>query len=313
MSLTDLPAPDVETVYVHVDGERQGPMSRRVLFESIRAGRFDTSALFWLPSLGDEWARIGDHPDLVADLRPAIADAPAELPTELPPFSDPETRPAGAGAAPEVEATAEGTAVTAAVASQPRPAATVSTEDDRLDGIFSSLVEESWDYLQEHRFASHIDEVFLGAVITSTLDAGYSLIDLSSDGANHYLRFENLADGSRVIVRLRHLTGDLAAAKVLGQKASAVVGYGEKMPNASTVVSALKAELKSGFMGSSEPGSIAVDGDLASGYVYAQVDLFLRIDDYIQPDYATDHAKLAEHLASCVHALRKYLRGRFAQ
>ena len=174
-------------------------------------------------------------------------------------------------------------------------------------------MESSWDYLQEHRFAGHIDEVFLGAVITSTLDAGYSLIDLSSDGQNHYLRFENLRDNSRVVVRLRHLTGDLAAAKVLGQKASAVIGYGEKMSNASTVVQALKQELKSGFMASSEPGSISVDGDLTSGYVYAQVDLYLEIDKYVQPDYTTDHALLAEHLASCVHALRKYLRGRFAQ
>ncbi|MEM1177522.1 MAG: DUF4339 domain-containing protein [Acidobacteriota bacterium] len=296
MSLSDLPAPDAETVYVHVDGERQGPMSRRALYESIRAGRLDTSALFWLPSLGEQWARIGDHPDLVADLRPAVPDTP---------FETPETHP--------TESLADQTAVTSTVPTGPRPAATVSTEDDRLDGIFSSLVEQSWDYLQEHRFASHIDEVFLGAVITSTLDAGYSLIDLSSDGENHYLRFENLADGSRVVVRLRHLTGDLAAAKVLGQRASAVVGYGEKMANAGTVVSALKAELKSGFMGSSEPGSIAVDGDLTSGYVYAQVDLFLNIDDYVQPDYTTDHARLSEHLASCVHALRKYLRGRFAE
>ncbi|MEO1085783.1 MAG: DUF4339 domain-containing protein, partial [Acidobacteriota bacterium] len=93
MSLTDLPAPDAETVYVHVDGERQGPMSRRALFDAIRAGRFDTSALFWLPSLGEEWARIGDHPDLVADLRPAVADAPAEAPAETPSFATPETRP----------------------------------------------------------------------------------------------------------------------------------------------------------------------------------------------------------------------------
>lgn len=307
MSLSDLPAPDVETVYVHIDGERQGPMSRRALYDAIRAGQFDTSALFWLPSLGEQWARIGDHPDLVADLRPVVADVP---------FETPETQPAAEPLPAETfqaESVGEQTAVTTSVATGPRPAATVSTEDDRLDGIFSSLVEASWDYLQDHRFASHVDEVFLGAVITSTLDAGYSLIDISSDGENHYLRFENLADRSRVVVRLRHLTGDLAAAKVLGQRASAVVGYGEKMPNASTVFSALKAEMKSGFMGSSEPGTISVDGDLTSGYVYAQVDLFLKIDDYVQPDYTTDHAMLAEHLASCVHALRKYLRGRFAQ
>jgi hypothetical protein len=45
-----------------------------------------------------------------------------------------------------------------------------------LDLVFGSLVKARWDYQGEHAFASHIDEVFLGAVITACLDGGWSSI-----------------------------------------------------------------------------------------------------------------------------------------
>ena len=137
-----------------------------------------------------------------------------------------------------------------------------------------------------------------------------SLIDLTSDGMHHYLRFENLDDGTRTIVRFTHLTPDLSTAKVLGQRASVIVGYGEKVNNVATVYKALKAEYKSGFITGEAPGTISVDGDMQSGYVYVQVPLFLCIDDYVQRDYAVDYSKLTDHMKATVHALRKYLRGR---
>jgi hypothetical protein len=195
------------------------------------------------------------------------------------------------------------------VESKPVPG---ESKDDALDRVFGDLVKESWRYLGEHRFASHIDEVFLGAIITSTLDTGYSLIDLSSDGSHHYLRFENLSDKSRIIVRLTHLTASLALAKVLGQRASAVIGYGEKVGNLAKIWSAIQAEMKSAYIQDAEPGTITVDGDINSGYVYCQVDLYLDIDQYVGRDYGIDYAKLASHIGATTHALRKYLRGRFA-
>ena len=74
------------------------------------------------------------------------------------------------------------------------PRAPGESDDDYNDRLFGDLVRGSWDYLYEHAFASHIDEVFLGAVITSTLDNGMVLIDLKSDGSHHYVRFENMED-----------------------------------------------------------------------------------------------------------------------
>lgn len=186
------------------------------------------------------------------------------------------------------------------------------SEEDYQERVFGGLVQGSWDYLSEHSFASHIDEVFLGAVITSTLDTGYSLIDLRSDGSHHFLRFENLEDHSRILFRLTHLTPSLAIAKVLGQRASAIVGYGEKVGNISKIMNAIRAEVKSGYIDNADPGTITVDGDINTGYVTCQVDLFLKIDDYVAPDYTIDHASLSAHIAACKHALRKYLRGRFA-
>lgn len=185
------------------------------------------------------------------------------------------------------------------------------TADDRLDRVFGQLVQASWDYYEDHAYASHVDEVFLGAIITSTLDNGYSLIDLSSDGTHHYVRFEDLKDHSRIIVRLTHLTGDLTRAKVQGHRASVIVGYGERVSDFSKIWQALKAEAKSGYIHSAEPGTITVDGDVNTAYIYVQVDLFLTVDDYVKRDYSIRYDVLKDHMAATTNALRKYLRGRF--
>ena len=186
-----------------------------------------------------------------------------------------------------------------------------ATRDDQLDLVFGRLVKSSWDYYEAHNFAVRIDEVFLGALITSSVEAGWALIDLESDGTHHYLRFEEAKTQHRLVVQLTHLTTSLTHAKVLGHRARVVVGYGERVKNFGTVWRAVKAEYKSGYIRSPEPGTMTVDGDMASGYIYVQVDLYFKIDDYVREDYAVDYGTLSEHLTACTHALRKYLRGRF--
>ncbi|MBN2799425.1 MAG: DUF4339 domain-containing protein [Deltaproteobacteria bacterium] len=199
------------------------------------------------------------------------------------------------------------------LAAEPPPSpADGRSQDDFLDDVFGELIHQSWAYHNAHTEAGHIDEVFLGALITATLDNGLALIDITSDGTHHYLRFEDFTDHSRVIYRMTHLTGTLISSKVLGHQARVVVGYGERVKNFGTVWKALKAEWKSGYLTSDEPGTISVDGDMNSSYIYVQVDMFWRLDDYIGERYATDYEKLRLHLDASVHALRKYLRGRFA-
>jgi hypothetical protein len=307
------PAPDEELVHVQTATGRAGPISRNQLKFQLAMGKLSQDDHFWVSGM-DEWLRIGDH---AAWLRGEAA-APGPAPT--PPAA---AAPAPAPAAPGPALAADPLAAAAAMADDdPVVMGSVgdfsahvergSAEDDRLDTIFGELVSRSWDYYEAHAFAGHIDEVFLGAVITSTLDSGCALIDISSDGTHHYLRFEDLEDHSRIVYRVTHLTPSLSQAKVLGQRASVVVGYGERVGNFQQIWKALKAEYKSGLVASPEPGTITVDGDMSSGYVYVQVDLFLTIDDYVAADYRIDYSLLQDHLAATHNALRKYLRGRFA-
>lgn len=272
--MSTLPAHDAEVLHVHASGESVGPLSRAALKARVEAGEIAATDHVWYPELG-EWKPIEDVAGLLDVSAPAAA-APAS---------------SSAGAAH-----VRGTNMT----------------DDQLDAVFGDLVNQSWEYYEAHAFATRIDEVFLGALITASLDNGWSLIDLNSDGTNHYCRFENLSDHSRLIFKLKHLTGSLTAAKVLGQRASVVVGYGEKVGNFQKVWSAIKAEYKSGYLSSPEPGTITVDGDVAAGYVYVQVDLYWKIDDYINEDYSVNYDVLDRDVDGCTHALRKYLRGRFA-
>jgi len=186
--------------------------------------------------------------------------------------------------------------------------------DDEQDRIFGELVKDSWAYFREHELAGHIDEVLVGAIITSALDNGYSLIDLNSDGTHHYLRLEQIqGDHSRLVFQLAHLTPGLVAAKVLGQRMSVVVGYGERMADFGRIWQALKAEFKSGYVQNPEPGTITVDGDVASGYVYVQVDLYLDVKNYVGEAYAIDYQRLNRDVGATMNALKKYLRGRFGR
>lgn len=209
---------------------------------------------------------------------------------------------------PELQARLGGTSHVPAAPNADVPM--VAASDEELDRQFGELIERSWDYFNENLFANHVDEVFVGAVITSTLDNGFSLIDLTSDGTNHYLRFQQMEEHRRIIYQLRHLARTPAEAKVLGHVASVTIGYGERVGNLGRIWGAVKAEYKSGYIQSAEPGTVTIDADLESGYIYAQVDLYWNITDYVDHHYAADYAKLGAHVGASVHALRKYLHGR---
>lgn len=307
MGLPRLPGPNEGVIHVHSHANGQiGPLSRLELKKKLDLGELPATANVWFDGMSG-WEPLETHRAALLDglgepVRPQAASAAPSAPMTASTTQQPS--------APEAkQAINFSEAANVPVESAPVPG---ESKDDALDRVFGDLVRESWRYLGEHRFASHIDEVFLGAIITSTLDTGYSLIDLSSDGTHHYLRFENLSDNSRIIVRLTHLTASLALAKVLGQRASAVIGYGEKIGNITKIWGALQAEMKSSYIQDAEPGTITVDGDMNSGYVYCQVDLYFDIDQYVSREYQIDYKKLSSHIGATTHALRKYLRGRFA-
>jgi len=115
------------------------------------------------------------------------------------------------------------------------------------------------------------------------LDNGYKLIDLTSDGTNHYLRFEMIEDGSRVIFQLQHRAGSLMVSKVIGQEAAVTIGYGERVKNMSKIMGAIKQEMKGGYITQAEPGIISIDADISSQYVYAQGGLLWDITHYPDP------------------------------
>lgn len=186
------------------------------------------------------------------------------------------------------------------------------SNDEQKERVFEELLRKSWQFRARHAHANQIDEVLVGAVITSTLDNGYSLIDLTSDGTYHYLRFEEISSGNRIVFQLRHLTPNLAMAKVLGHEAEVTVGYGERHKKFKAIFDALKQEYKGGYISSPDPGVITVDGDISSQYIYVQVTTLWDINDYLleQGSYRIDYPKLTEHISAIIHSLRKYLHGR---
>jgi hypothetical protein len=178
------------------------------------------------------------------------------------------------------------------------------------DQIFVSLVKESWKHYNETLQNTQMDDLLVGAVIAANVEQGYSLIDLTSDGVSHYLRFELLSTRQRLIFQLQNLSEDLVSAKTLGYKARVVIGYGEYMQNISQVWGALRNEFKSGFLDASEPGVITTDADLTTSYIYVQVPLILNLNQYFAANYQVNVPLLQSHIGATVQSLAKYLRGR---
>ena len=329
--LTKLPAPDDAVVHVHTRAHGSlGVISRRDLDARINQGDVSADDVFWFPGMA-AWGEVRYHPELFADLLPtppSISGLP-ELPesspelhlepshtidyTNLVEASDQAVVPPEADAL--VPTDTEQDYAQSVTADSVLPAvqdyAAQTEEEHRSDRIFTALMKATLDHRDANEFASCIDEVFLGAVITAALDAGRSLSNISSDGTHHFLRFVHPTNSSHVIFRVTHLTGNLTTSRVQGHIASVVVGYGERMANFASIWAILGAHERSGLTSVDTPGAFVIDGDVASQFVYAQVRLYLCIDDYVKADWSIDYARLQEHLDACVRALRIHLHGRF--
>jgi hypothetical protein len=253
-------------------------MTREELLGRVAAGQLPANVHVWWPGL-DEWVTL--------DSQPELTNGGAPPPPPPPPAAPP------APAADRLE-----------------PVARELPPEDALDEVFAGLVESSWKYHHLIEDTQRYDEVLVGGLVTATLDTGRALLDITSDGTNHFLRFEDPNDRSRVSMAITHLTRTVTTAKAVGQRASVTVAYGEAITKFGQVIDAMRKEAKSGYVRSAEPGIVTFDKEDESKYLYAQIDLFLDLDDYISPKFEIDYEKLGTAVSACVHALRKFLKGR---
>ncbi len=286
------PEPQQMVHWIDQQGRQLAPEPYEVLLARVAAGTVPASTMVWWEGAAS-WAPLNE----VAEV---------ESPTPAAPEAD------GDVSAPASDALMSG------------------LTDQELDDEFIDLVSQSWEMYKETEFATSIDEAMLGGVITALVDCGYALIDLNTASAwavagqvstpdvgstvtsgHHQLRFEEPSDHSRVTVAIEHLTPDPAAAKMLGHRATAIIGYGQRVPNFSQVSGAVRQEMQSTFIASPEPGTVTFDADLSSGYIYAQVDLLLELERYVDHDLAVDHELLRKHLASVVYTMKTFIHARF--
>lgn len=293
-----MPTADDLVRWVDQQGQQVGPEALEIVVRRAQAGQIPHTTLIW-------W-------DGAADWTPLHSVADVELPTAA---------PSAAPSAQVVPATAS-----AALMS--------GLTDQQLDDEFIALIDRSWEMYKETEFATSIDEAMLAGVITAMVDCGFALIDLNTarpwgsvaaagatggttatatpaPSASHELRFEEPQTQARVALSLEHLTPDPAAAKMIGHRAAVVIGYGARVPNFTRVGQALRQEVQSSFIASPEPGTVTFDADLSSGYVYAQIDLLLELERYVDEHFAVDHELLRRHLASVVYTMKTFIDSRF--
>ena len=288
-----MPDPNVPVHWVDPEGQQQGPAALGAVVEWVSSGQLPpTTPVWWEGEAG--WTPVSE----VRGVQLAAAPAP---PPSAAPLSASQSLMGG-------------------------------LSDQELDDEFIALVGRSWEMYKETELATSIDEAMLGGVITALVDCGFVLIDLDTAGggfapvadptagasvgstatsAHHQLRFEEPETKARVTVAIEHLTPDVASAKMIGHRAAAIIGYGERVKEFGKVGQAVRQEMASSFVLSPEPGTVTFDADLSSGYVYAQIDLLLELDRYVHDDLSVDHDLLRRHLASVVYTMKTFIQSRF--
>lgn len=295
--------PSTPTHWLDSAGGQIGPEPLDTVVQRVRAGQIpSTTQVWWDGAPG--WTPLDQVPGVELGSPPEAPSAPA---------------PSGVGSASQQLMS--------------------GLADQELDDEFIGLIGRSWEMYKETEYATSIDEATLGGVITALVDCGFVLIDLETAGAlyaavgadpaagttaaagtsvgstptsaHHQLRFEEPETKARVTVAIEHLTPDVASAKMIGHRASAIIGYGERGKEFNKVGQAIRQEMQSNLVLSPEPGTVTFDADLSSGYVYAQIDLLLELDRYVSEDLAVDHELLRRHLAAVVYTMKTFVQSRF--
>ena len=171
-------------------------------------------------------------------------------------------------------------------------------------GTFEQLIADSWKLSEEEHAATYMDEVFIGAVVSTMLESEHALFDISSDGNYHTMLFENLNTQDRIIFQIRHATKTLAESKTLGHRMNLTCGYGMRVKKIGHLISSSWRESLSDALG--DIGSIMYD--MQGSYLFASVPLYIKADDYLdtqtlQPDFE----KMNDHLLAITTKLRQFV------
>lgn len=188
------------------------------------------------------------------------------------------------------------------------------TFDQELEDRFVSLVEESWRRFDDMERTGWLDDIFIGAIITAHLDANLFLLSVQSDGSFHYLTFSD-QERNRFVIRLDHRRAeDYLFSQTVGHLASCTFGVGRAYPNLSKVLTAAKAEAKSGLAGEgrvagfSDPGVMKVD--IEGTIAVCETTLLLELTEYVNKQtFEVDTEKLWLHTQAVYQSLEKYLTG----
>lgn len=323
MSLT-FPDADAAVVMIHDSLGQRGPVSRRELARQLQSSVGKLEGHFWYEGLSD-WLLLSQHPELFQGLEaPFASSLTAEVNEEAssaeqfgdmtlnPEYSLSEDWDKGQSGATEPPGQgALGISAQEVASTQPimgaRESSPTGTSGDWMD--FASQLQQTWSWDDEWSFSTQVDEVFIGALIASTLKNGYSLMEISSDGTHHHLRFEHVETASRLVCRVTYLTDTLPVAKVLGHRASVIFGYGERLTNC-PVDEPLAEPERFGLDGMPAPGTLVIRGEETSGYIYSKVELTLDISRFVHEDYSVNTDLLSEQILVITKALEGYLRHR---
>jgi hypothetical protein len=174
-----------------------------------------------------------------------------------------------------------------------------------MEKRFIELIKKGWNLKTEENKAEYIDEVFLGAIITSLTDNDFVLMDIASDGNLHYFQFEHLENWDRVRITAEVLPHSLTDVKVIGARMYVEFSYGVMVKGVPPEL--LGFSLK-GYLSQKLSNIGSITFHYENYYLFVNCATYLLINDYINFEtLEIDWKKLNEDIAAIINSLFEYI------
>lgn len=169
-----------------------------------------------------------------------------------------------------------------------------------LDQRFAEMVRRSVEHQRRIDWATRIDELLLSASITSIVDDGFVVVDLTTIERQHHVVFDHNDDSRRVRLDLSPLSTLNAAGDPVGRHVRVAMTWGREVADADAAFAVVRSEVADGEV---LPGTVTCEADLVNSKAFTKVELIWAAEEFVSDDHSVDRDALDASIAAALHAL----------
>lgn len=174
--------------------------------------------------------------------------------------------------------------------------------DPALDERFAAMVQVSVAHQRRLDWALRVDELLMGACVSSIVDRGYVLLDLDGLEVGQRAVFDRNDDSRHARLSLEPLSPVNAAGDATERHVKVTMSWGRDVADADAAFATLRAEANDD---ETPPGAFTSDVNMVSSSATTSVDLIWVADDFVTEDHTVDRSEIDASITAILHALER--------